>query len=175
MVTFRKRWSLETWEYVYWLVTLGTQPSGSCFHVPALTAASLRGSFGGDSRACSAQHLGFFCTAWPFLCRGLLQVCRLREAHLRSVLVRRRSFAMTWPSNDANPASLCLTKCQLSIHIKWQGFCPATSAAAVSALMSSFHLSLLCKRAIPDLITWSQGWGDGAFPNSSHSRALDKT
>lgn len=157
MVTFRKRWSLETSEYVCRLVTLGTQPSGSCLHLPTLTAASLSGSLGGNSRARFAQHLGFFCIAWPSPCWGLLQVCRLREAHLTSVLARRRSFAMTWPSNDANPASLCLTKCQLSNHTEWQGFCPATSAAVVSALMSSFHLSLLCWELSQTVITWPQG------------------
>lgn len=180
MVTFRKRRSLAAWQYVCWLAALGAQPSGSCLPLPASTAASLGGSLGGGSSAHSTQRLGFFRIAWPPPCCALLQVCRLREAQgLRSVLARRGSFAMTWPSNDVNPASPCHSQMP-ALHPPWvPGSLPCYVSSSCICTDEQFSSLSPLLSATPDCnyVATGKRWECPLPPppQATHPCALDKT
>lgn len=99
----------------------------------------------------------------PSLCWALLQVCRLREAQgLRLVLARRGSFAMSWPSNDANPASLCRSQMAILHPPPVPGSLPCYVCS--SCICTDEQFSSLCPllRATQAVITRPQGRGESA-------------
>lgn len=163
MGTSRKGGSLATWEHVCWLAALGAQSLGSCLPLPASTAASLAGSIRRGSSTHSAQHLGSSCIVWPSPRWALRQVCRLREAQgLRSVLARRGSFAMTWPSNDASPASPSHNHIPALRTPRVPGSLSGCIYSSCICTHEQFASLSLMLRLLQALITQPQGRGESA-------------